>query len=46
MMMETSMLSKDLGTILVGGEAVLCGIIDEIGGIDKAFFKLKSICQR
>lgn len=45
MMMETSMFSKDLGTILVGKEAVECGIIDEMGGISDAFSKLKSICQ-
>lgn len=45
MMMETTMMSKDLGTILVGKEAVECGIIDEIGGIDKALQKLKFICQ-
>lgn len=45
MMMETTMMSKDLGTILVGLEAVECGIIDEMGGIDKALTKLKYICQ-
>ena len=45
MMMETTMMSKDLGTILVGLEAVECGIIDELGGIDKALTKLKYICN-
>lgn len=45
MMMETTMMSKDLGTILVGLEAVECGIIDEVGGIDVALTKLKYICQ-
>ncbi len=33
MMMETCMMAKDLGTILVGEEAVESGIIDEMGDI-------------
>lgn len=45
MMMETSMMSSDLGTILVGEEAVEAGLIDETGSIDKAWNKLKFICQ-
>lgn len=43
MMMNTGMLTKDLGTILVGKEAVEEGLIDEVGGIDKAFLKLHSL---
>lgn len=45
MMMDTSMMSSDLGTILVGKEAVEAGLIDENGSIDKAWNKLKFICQ-
>ena len=45
MMMDTSMMSSDLGTILVGEEAVEAGLIDENGRIDKAWNKLKFICQ-
>lgn len=45
MMMDTSMMSSDLGTILVGEEAVEAGLIDENGSIDKAWNKLKFICQ-
>lgn len=45
MMMDTSMMSSDLGTILVGEEAVGAGLIDENGSIDKAWNKLKFICQ-
>lgn len=45
MMMDTSMMSSDLGTILVGEEAVEVGLIDENGSIDKAWNKLKFICQ-
>lgn len=36
LMMETGILTKDVGTILVGDEAVKNGIIDEVGGIQEA----------
>ena len=37
MMMNTQMMTKDLGTILVGEQAVQEGIIDAVGGISDAF---------
>ena len=40
MMMNTDMLTKDLGTILVGEEAVKEGLINEVGGIHMACSKL------
>ena len=40
MMMETGMLTKDLGTILVGRQAVEAGLINEVGGIKDAIAKL------
>ncbi len=40
MMMNTSMMTKDLGTILVGFDAVSEGIINEVGGINDAVKKL------
>lgn len=40
LMMETSMLTKDVGTILVGKECVEEKIIDEVGGIKEAIQKL------
>ena len=43
MMMETSMMAKDLGTVLVGQEAVDAGIIDEIGDIKTAYEKMYSM---
>ena len=43
LMMNTGMLTKDLGTILVGEEAVKEGLIDAVGGIDQAFLKLHSL---
>lgn len=46
LMMNTGMLTKDLGTILVGKEAVEEGLIDEVGGIDQAFLKLHSMIEQ
>lgn len=40
LMMNTSMMTKDLGTILVGFDAVSEGIINEVGGIQDAVKKL------
>ncbi len=46
MMMNTGILTKDLGTILVGEEAVQQGLIDEIGGISTAFKKLEELMKQ
>ena len=43
LMMETGVLTKDVGTILVGEEAVSEGIINETGGISEAMKKLHSL---
>ena len=43
LMMETGMLTKDVGTILVGQESVNEGIIDEVGGIKEAMAKLHEL---
>lgn len=40
LMLNTSQLAKDVGSILVGKEAVDNGIIDEVGGIKEALNKL------
>ncbi|MCI9219565.1 MAG: Clp protease [Lachnospiraceae bacterium] len=45
LMTETGILTKDVGTILVGEEAVKHGIIDEVGGIDRAVGKLRSMIE-
>ncbi len=45
LMMETGVLTKDVGTILVGEEAVKHGIIDEVGGIAEAVSKLHHIIK-
>ncbi len=48
MMMETGELTKDLGTILIGKDAVREGLIDEVGGIREALSKLHEMisCRR
>lgn len=45
MMMKTGILTKDLGTILVGEQAVEEGLVNEIGGIDRAFEKLRDLMK-
>lgn len=42
LMTETKMLTKDMGTLLVGEEAVKCGLINEVGGIKEAISYLRS----
>lgn len=41
LMMETKMLTKDVGSILVGDETVKAGIINEVGGIREAMAHLR-----
>ena len=43
LMMNTGILNRDLGTILVGEQAVEEGLIDEVGGIHEAFQKLHNL---
>ena len=45
-MMETGVLTKDVGTILVGQEAVEEGIICEVGGIKDAVAKLHEMVEK
>ncbi len=46
LMLNTKMFTKDLGTLLEGKEAVECGIIDEVGGIESALNKLKELIEK
>lgn len=46
LMLNTKMLTKDLGTVLVGGEAVTEGLIDEVGGIREALDKLNKLIEQ
>lgn len=43
LMLETEFLTKDVGSVLVGEEAVKEGIINEVGGIREAYHKLKDL---
>lgn len=43
LMLNTGMLTKDLGTVLVGAGAVEEGLIDEVGGIREALEKLHAL---
>ena len=46
MMVDTTQLSKDLGTVLVGRQAVEEGLICEVGGISDALAKLDSLIDK
>ena len=45
MMMRPDMLATDVGTVLEGGEAVACGLIDEIGGLSDALKTLNEMIK-
>lgn len=45
MMMRTDDLLNDMGTILIGKEAVESGLINEVGGIKEALSKLKEMIK-
>lgn len=45
LMHNTEMLTKDLGTVLVGEQAVKEGLIDEVGGIKEALKKLHKMIE-
>ena len=43
MMLRSDELLNDVGTILIGNQAVECGLIDEVGGITQALNKLNEL---
>lgn len=43
LMFKTGDLARDIGTVLVGGDAVKEGLIDEVGGLREALAKLKTM---
>ena len=45
LMNSTENMAADIGTILIGHEAVELGLIDEVGGLSKALAKLKSMIE-
>lgn len=46
LMLNTEMLTRDLGTVLVGQEAVNKGLINEVGGIRQAICKLHAMMEK
>lgn len=45
-MLQTNDLLNDVGTMLIGNQAVDCGLIDEVGGIHEALDKLNELIER
>lgn len=45
LMFRTGELARDIGTVLIGKEAVEKGLIDEVGGVGEAVAKLKELIQ-
>ena len=43
LMMRPDMLATDVGSIIEGREAVECGLIDEVGGLDRALEALRDM---
>lgn len=43
LMFQTGDLARDIGTVLVGQDAVDCGLIDQVGGIRNAIDKLNEL---
>lgn len=46
LMLETKDLLNDMGTILIGKQAVDCGLIDEVGGVKEALKKLNELIDQ
>ncbi len=46
LMFRTGELARDIGTVLIGKEAVDCGLIDEVGGIGASMRKLNELVEQ
>ena len=46
LMMRPDQLATDVGTVLDGQEAVVCGLIDEVGGLDHALAALRGMIDK
>ena len=45
LMFRTGDLARDIGSVLIGKEAVDKGLIDEVGGVGEAVAKLKTMIE-
>jgi len=43
LMFRTGELARDVGTVLVGQDAVACGLVDEVGSIERALVRLRAM---
>jgi ATP-dependent protease ClpP protease subunit len=43
LLMRADCLANDIGTVIDGSEAVSCGLIDEVGGLDSALLSLREM---
>lgn len=43
LMFRTGELARDIGTVLVGKDAIECGLIDQVGGIKEAIDKMQEL---
>lgn len=46
LMMQTGEMANDCGTVLVGKEAVECGLINQVGGFKEAMEKIKELAAK
>lgn len=46
LMFKTGDLARDIGTVLVGKDAVECGLIDGLGGLHDSIFKLRELIDK
>ena len=44
-MFRTGELTRDIGTVVLGSEAVKYGLIDEVGGVAQAVQKLEQMIE-
>ena len=45
LMMTTGDLARDIGTVVIGKDAVECGLIDEVGGLNSALASLEQMIE-
>lgn len=43
LMFRVGNLARDIGTVLVGKDAVDCGLIDQVGGLNDALAKMREL---
>ena len=46
LMMRPDQMANDMGSVLDGSEAVACGLIDEVGGLDAALRALRAMIKK